>query len=72
MSDMRTVANWFKKRGWQPQQIQCFIPTPGTLATAMFYAEKDFNGNPIHVPKTDREREDQHTVLIKKKSAQNY
>ena len=72
MSDMKTVANWFKKRGWQPQQIQCFIPTPGTLATAMFYAEKDFNGNPIHVPKTDREREDQHTVLIKKKSAQNY
>ena len=64
MEEMKTVASWFRQRGWKPQQVQCFIPTPGTLATAMFYAECDQNGNHIYVPKTDREREDQHAMLF--------
>jgi len=63
MDDMRQLAAWFHQQGWQPQQLQCFVPTPGTLATAMFYAGCDADGRPIHVARTDREREDQHRLL---------
>lgn len=64
MADMQQLAAWFRAQGWQPQQVQCFVPTPGTVATAMFYAGCDPSGRPIHVARTDREREDQHRVLV--------
>lgn len=62
-ADMRELAQWLKKQGWQPQQVQCFIPTPGTVATAMYYAGIDEKGNPISVAQTDRERMRQHRIL---------
>jgi uncharacterized radical SAM protein YgiQ len=64
MADMKSLGGWFRQRGWRPQQVQCFIPTPGTVATAMFHAGCDPDGNPIHVARTDREREDQHAALV--------
>ncbi len=63
MDDMRTLADWFGRQGWRPQQVQCFVPTPGTLATAMYYAGCDADRTPIHVARTDRERQDQHALL---------
>ena len=62
--DMRALANWLHKRGWKPRQVQCFIPTPGTVATAMYYAGIDPEGTPIYVARTDRERLRQHHTLI--------
>ncbi len=62
--DMRTLATWLRKRGWRPQQVQCFIPTPGTVATAMFYAGIDTEGHAIPVAKTEGERRRQHRILI--------
>ena len=63
-ADMDELAAWLKVRGWKPQQVQCFIPTPGTLATAMFYAEKDADGRPLSVARTDAERLRQHRILV--------
>lgn len=62
--DMRTLAQWLEQRGWRPRQVQCFIPTPGTVATAMFYAGVDTEGKPVYVARTDRERMRQHRLLI--------
>ncbi len=62
--NMRELAKWLKERNWKPQQVQCFIPTPGTVATAMFYAECDPKGNPIFVAKTDAARLRQHGILM--------
>jgi uncharacterized radical SAM protein YgiQ len=62
--DMRQLAAWLKKRGWRPQQVQCFIPTPGTVATAMYHAGIDSEGNPIPVARTDAERLRQHGILM--------
>jgi len=62
--DMKTLAQWLKSQGWKPQQVQCFIPTPGTVATAMYFAEIDPEGKPIHVAKTDAERMRQHYTLV--------
>ncbi|WP_027722601.1 YgiQ family radical SAM protein [Maridesulfovibrio zosterae] len=62
--DMRMLSSWLSARGWKPRQVQCFIPTPGTVATAMFYAETDPSGNRIYVAKTDAQRLKQHRILI--------
>jgi len=63
-ADMRELARWLKQRGWRPQQVQCFIPTPGTVATAMYWAGIDPDGKPIHVARTDAERLRQHRILV--------
>jgi len=62
--DMRALAGWLEARGWRPRQVQCFIPTPGTVATAMYYAGIDPQGNPLPVARTDAERLRQHRILL--------
>lgn len=63
-NDMHYLGDWLRARGWSPQQVQCFIPTPGTVATAMFAAGIDAEGNAITVARTDAERLRQHAILI--------
>lgn len=62
-ADMHRLAAWLGNRGWEPQQVQCFIPTPGTMATAMYYAGLDEAGHPIPVARSDAERLRQHAIL---------
>jgi uncharacterized radical SAM protein YgiQ len=62
-ADMRQLARWLAHRGWKPRQVQCFVPTPGTLATAMYHAGVDPGGRPIPVARTDAERLRQHRIL---------
>ena len=67
--DMRALARWLARRGWNPRQSQCFIPTPGTVATAMFYCGRDEAGEPIHVARSDAERLRQHGILTGRNAA---
>jgi radical SAM superfamily enzyme YgiQ (UPF0313 family) len=62
--DMRALGDWLRQRGWKPEQVQCFIPLPGTAAAAMFHAGTDLAGNPIPVARTDAERLRQHGLLM--------
>jgi uncharacterized radical SAM protein YgiQ len=62
--DMKALAGWLKKRHWSPRQVQCFVPTPGTVATAMYCAGIDADGKPVYVARTDAERLQQHAVLV--------
>jgi radical SAM superfamily enzyme YgiQ (UPF0313 family) len=62
---MDRMAGWFRRRSWRPRQVQAFIPTPGTVATAMYYAGLDEGGRPIYVAKSDRDRQAQHRHLSK-------
>jgi uncharacterized radical SAM protein YgiQ len=63
LDDMRALARWLRGRSWSPRQVQCFIPTPGTVATAMYHAGIDPSGRRIAVARTDAERLRQHGVL---------
>ncbi len=63
-AEMRELAGWLTKRGFRPKQVQCFIPTPGTVASAMFYAGVDCEGRPIEVARKDAERLFQHRILL--------
>jgi len=62
--DMRTLGRWLGSRGWKPRQVQCFIPIPGAVATAMFYAGITPDGKPVYVARTDEERLRQHRILL--------
>ena len=62
--DMRALARWLARRGWNPRQTQCFIPTPGTVATAMFYCGRDEDGEKIFVARSDAARLRQHGILM--------
>ncbi len=61
---MRDLAHWLAQRNWKPQQVQCFIPTPGTIATAMFYTGLNTKKEAIYVARTDAERLRQHRILM--------
>jgi len=63
-SDMHELRNWLDRRHWKPQQVQCFIPLPGTVAAAMYFTGKGLHGEPIHVARTDAERLRQHYILM--------
>lgn len=60
---MAELGRWLKRQGWRPQQVQCFTPTPGTVATAMYYAGIDEKGREIFVARRDAERIRQHKII---------
>jgi len=62
--DMEDLADWLRERNWKPQQVQCFIPTPGIVATAMFYASIDQYGRDIYVARDNEARLRQHRILM--------
>ncbi len=62
--DMRALGRWLAARGWKPRQVQCFIPIPGAVATAMYVAGITPDGKPVHVARTDEERLRQHRILM--------
>lgn len=62
------VDKFLEKNKWSLQQVQDFIPLPMTIASAMYYAETDTDGNPIEVNKGLKERREQLRSLKKKRS----
>lgn len=62
-ADMRRMAQWLKSKGWKPRQVQCFIPLPGTIASAMYFAGIAPDGAKLHVARTDAERLRQHRLF---------
>jgi radical SAM superfamily enzyme YgiQ (UPF0313 family) len=62
--DAVCLAEYLKKRGVQPEQVQDFYPTPGTLSTCMYYTELDPRTmKPIYVPKTPKDKAMQRALL---------
>lgn len=64
IEDAIELALYMKKTGFVPDQVQDFYPTPGTLSTCMYYAEKDpFTGEPVYVAKSIKEKKMQRALL---------
>ena len=58
------LAQYIKKTGFVPDQVQDFYPTPGTLSTAMYYTGLDPRTmESIYVPRGERERKLQRALL---------
>ena len=64
LKDAVELAEYLRDIHYQPEQVQDFYPTPGTLSTAMFYTEIDPRTlKPVYVPKSKREKAMQRALL---------
>ncbi|MBI3544289.1 MAG: YgiQ family radical SAM protein, partial [Deltaproteobacteria bacterium] len=61
---MEQVYDYMSEKGWRLQQVQAFIPTPMTLATAMYWTGIDpMTKKELFVPKEWRDRKIQQALL---------
>ena len=66
------LAEYLRDIHHQPEQVQDFYPTPGTLSTAMYYTELDPRDlTPVYVAKTPKEKAMQR-ALMQYRRPQNY
>jgi uncharacterized radical SAM protein YgiQ len=64
LADAVTLAETLHKQGRHPEQVQDFYPTPGTVSTCMYHTGLNpLTMEPVYVPKTDRERTLQRSLL---------
>ena len=65
-------AEYLRDIHHQPEQVQDFYPTPGTLSTTMYYTGLDPRDmTPVYVPKDPKEKAMQR-ALIQYKNPKNY
>ena len=66
------LAEYLRDIHHQPQQVQDFYPTPGTLSTAMYYTELDPRDlTPVFVAKKAKDKAMQR-ALMQYKNPRNY
>ncbi|MDE6952927.1 MAG: YgiQ family radical SAM protein [Erysipelotrichales bacterium] len=66
------LAEYLRDIHHQPEQVQDFYPTPGTLSTAMYYTELDPRDmKPVYVAKTSKEKAMQR-ALMQYRNPKNY
>ena len=64
MDDAVRLAEWLNRTGRQPEQVQDFYPTPGTLSTCMYYTGIDPRTmKPVYVPKDPHEKAMQRALM---------
>jgi len=64
LKDAIDLAMYIRSTGHQPEQVQDFYPTPGTISTAMYYTELDpFTMKPVYVPKSKKEKAYQRALM---------
>ena len=64
LNAMIRLAEFLKRTGYRPQQVQDFMPTPFDIATCMYYTGLDpLTGEKVYVPKGERERRLQRALL---------
>ena len=64
LADAVALAEYLNKKGRQPEQVQDFYPTPGTISTAMFWTGLNpYTMEPVFVPRTPEEKRMQRALL---------
>lgn len=67
--DMVNLAFWLKRNKYRLDQVQTFYPSPMSLATAMYYSEKDplsrvnYKSGKVHTPRNLKQRRFQKSLL---------
>ncbi len=66
------LALYVKEMGYNPEQIQDFYPTPGSLSTTIYYTGVNpLTGEKVYTPKTQEEK-DMQRALIQYRVPKNY
>ena len=64
LADAVALAEYLNRRGRQPEQVQDFYPTPGTISTCMYHTGIDPRTmQPVYVAKTPHEKDMQRALL---------
>ncbi len=64
LQDAVELAEWLNKSGRQPEQVQDFYPTPGTLSTCMYYTGIDPRTmKPVFVPTNPHDKAMQRALM---------
>ena len=64
LQDAVALAEYLNRRGRQPEQVQDFYPTPGTISTCMYYTGIDpMAMKKVYVAKTPHEKAMQRALL---------
>lgn len=64
MADAIALAEYLNRLGRQPEQVQDFYPTPGTISTCMYYTEIDpLTMKHVYVAKDYKEKAMQRALL---------
>lgn len=64
LNDAIELAQYLKKTGHRPEQVQDFYPTPGTLSTCMYYTGLDpATMTPVYSAKTREEKAMQRALM---------
>lgn len=72
LNDAVTLAEYLNENKINPQQVQDFYPTPGTVSTCMYYTGLDpFTMKEVYVAKTPKEKAMQR-ALLQFKNPDNY
>jgi len=72
MKDAIALAEYIRKMGYMPEQVQDFYPTPGTVSTTMYYTGLDpLTMKPVYVER-DPHRKAMQRALIQFRDPKNY
>ena len=72
LNDAIEMALYLHKIHHQPEQVQDYYPTPGTVSTCMYYTEMNpFTGEKLYVAKNPHEKALQR-ALMQYKNPKNY
>lgn len=64
LKDAIELAEFLREMGYHPRQVQDFIPTPGTLSTAMYYSGIDpLTGEKVWTAKEPEEKKLQRALI---------
>jgi hypothetical protein len=65
LEDMVELALWLKAKGYRPRQVQDFIPTPMSMASAMYWTGIDpLTMTPVYTARGLREKKLQKALLL--------
>ena len=72
LEDAIELAEFLRDQHMYPEQVQDFIPTPGSLSTCMYYKGiNPLDGKPVYVAKKGRDKAKQR-ALMQYKNIENY
>lgn len=72
LEDAIELAEFLRDHHMYPEQVQDFIPTPGSLSTCMYYTGiNPLDGKPVYVAKKGRDKAKQR-ALMQFKNIENY
>ncbi len=65
IGDMQAARSFLETQGAIPRQVQIFLPTPMTVATAMYFCGRSYpDGEPLRIPRKPSDKQQQKDMIL--------